>query len=38
MRGVVLVRRVDPARFYTIIYALMIAIGIKLVLDGVGWP
>lgn len=36
--GVVLVRRVDPARFYTIIYALMIAIGIKLVLDGVGWP
>ncbi|WP_206244763.1 sulfite exporter TauE/SafE family protein [Novosphingobium terrae] len=38
MGGVVLVRKVDPARFYRIIYALMIAIGIKLVLDGVGWP
>lgn len=38
MGGVILVRLVDPQRFYRIIYALMIAIGMKLVLDGVGWP
>lgn len=31
--GVALVKRVDAARFYTIIYLLMIALGIKLVFD-----
>lgn len=31
--GVALVRRVDPARFYTLIYALMILLGLKLVAD-----
>jgi uncharacterized protein len=31
--GVVLVRRVDPARFYTLIYALMVLLGIKLMVD-----
>lgn len=33
LAGVVLVRRVDPARFYTIIYALMVLLGLKLVID-----
>lgn len=31
--GVALVRQVDPARFYTLIYALMILLGLKLVAD-----
>ncbi|NML12565.1 sulfite exporter TauE/SafE family protein [Sphingobium sp. AR-3-1] len=31
--GVALVRRVDPARFYTLIYALMVLLGIKLMAD-----
>ncbi|MDO7833627.1 sulfite exporter TauE/SafE family protein [Sphingobium sp. HBC34] len=31
--GVSLVRRVDPARFYTLIYALMILLGLKLIAD-----
>jgi uncharacterized membrane protein YfcA len=31
--GVWLVRRIDPARFYRLIYGLMIVLGIKLVLD-----
>ncbi|WP_088182755.1 sulfite exporter TauE/SafE family protein [Sphingobium sp. Z007] len=31
--GVALVRRVDPARFYTLIYALMVLLGIKLIID-----
>jgi uncharacterized membrane protein YfcA len=34
--GVWLVRRVSPARFYGAIYVLMIAVGVKLVWDGVG--
>lgn len=32
--GVRLVRQVDPARFYTLIYGLMILVGAKLVWDG----
>ena len=32
--GVRVVRRIDPARFYRLIYALMIAVGAKLVFDG----
>ncbi len=36
MAGVWLVRRVDPARFYTAIYWLMIAVGMKLLWDGLG--
>lgn len=32
--GVWLVRRIDPARFYTLIYVLMIVTGAKLVWDG----
>lgn len=35
LAGVWLVRRVSPARFYTTIYALMIAVGIKLVWDAI---
>jgi uncharacterized protein len=31
--GVALVRRVDPARFYTLIYLLMILLGLKLMAD-----
>jgi uncharacterized membrane protein YfcA len=31
--GVALVRRVDPARFYILIYALMVLLGIKLIAD-----
>lgn len=31
--GVALVRRVDPARFYTLIYALMVLLGVKLIVD-----
>jgi uncharacterized membrane protein YfcA len=31
--GVALVRRVDPARFYTLIYILMILLGLKLIAD-----
>ena len=34
--GVALVRRIDPARFYTIIYALMVLLGMKLVFDAAG--
>lgn len=34
--GVWLVRRVPAERFYTIIYWLLVAIGVKLVLDGIG--
>lgn len=34
--GVWLVRRIDAARFYTLIYALMIVTGAKLVWDGIG--
>jgi uncharacterized protein len=33
--GVWLVRRVDPARFYTAIYVLMVLVGLKLLADGV---
>ena len=33
--GVWLVRRVSAKRFYTAIYVLMIAVGVKLVWDGV---
>ena len=33
--GVLLVRRVDPARFYTLIYVLMVLLGIKLMVDAV---
>ena len=33
LAGVALVRRVDPARFYTLIYTLMVLLGIKLVAD-----
>lgn len=33
--GVALVRRIDPARFYTLIYALMILLGIKLMADAI---
>lgn len=33
--GVWLVRRVDPARFYVMIYALMILVGLKLIYDAV---
>lgn len=31
--GVALVRRVDPARFYKLIYVLMVLLGLKLVID-----
>jgi uncharacterized membrane protein YfcA len=31
--GVALVRRIDASRFYTIIYALMVMLGVKLVFD-----
>ena len=31
--GVMLVRRIDPARFYVLIYALMILLGLKLLAD-----
>lgn len=34
--GVQLVRRVSPERFYTIIYVLMVVVGVKLVADGIG--
>ncbi len=33
MAGVALVRRVDAARFYTLIYALMVLLGLKLMAD-----
>ncbi|UXC91552.1 sulfite exporter TauE/SafE family protein [Sphingobium sp. RSMS] len=33
MAGVALVRRFDPARFYTLIYVLMVLLGIKLIAD-----
>jgi uncharacterized membrane protein YfcA len=33
--GVLLVRRVNPARFYTIVYGLLVLVGGKLVFDGV---
>ena len=33
--GVALVRRIDPARFYTLIYSLMILLGIKLIADAI---
>ena len=33
LAGVALVRRVDAARFYTLIYVLMVLLGIKLVAD-----
>lgn len=36
LAGVWLVRRVAAARFYTAIYVLMIAVGVKLVWDGIG--
>ena len=32
--GVWLVRRIDSARFYTLIYALMVALGLRLVWQG----
>jgi uncharacterized membrane protein YfcA len=35
LAGVRLVRRVDPARFYTLIYALMVLLGLKLMADAV---
>lgn len=33
LAGVALVRRVDPSRFYTLIYVLMVLLGIKLMTD-----
>jgi uncharacterized membrane protein YfcA len=33
LAGVALVRRIDAARFYTIIYVLMVLLGLKLVID-----
>jgi uncharacterized membrane protein YfcA len=33
--GVKLVRKVDPERFYTLIYALMVLLGIKLMADAI---
>ena len=33
--GVRLVRRFDPARFYSLIYALMVLLGLKLMADAV---
>jgi len=35
LAGVWLVRRVPPERFYTIIYWLLLAVGAKLLFDGV---
>ncbi|MBT2188316.1 sulfite exporter TauE/SafE family protein [Sphingobium nicotianae] len=35
LAGVKLVRRVDPARFYTLIYVLMVLLGLKLVADAI---
>lgn len=35
LAGVVLVRRIDASRFYTIIYTLMVLLGLKLVIDAV---
>lgn len=35
LMGVALVRRTDPARFYRLIYALMVLLGIKLMADAV---
>ena len=32
--GVALVRRVSPERFYTVVYVLLILVGLKLVWDG----
>jgi uncharacterized membrane protein YfcA len=34
MLGVVLVRRVDGERFYAVVYALLVMVGLKLVWDG----
>jgi uncharacterized membrane protein YfcA len=31
--GVIIVRRIDPARFYVMIYSLMVLLGVKLVFD-----
>jgi uncharacterized membrane protein YfcA len=31
-----LIRRMDPARFYTLIYVLMVLLGAKLTWDGLG--
>lgn len=33
--GVVLIRKVEPARFYTLIYVLMVLLGIKLMVDAI---
>jgi uncharacterized membrane protein YfcA len=33
LAGVALVRRIDPARFYTLIYVLMVLLGLKLIAD-----
>jgi hypothetical protein len=33
--GVALVRRIDAARYYTMIYALMVLLGLKLIVDAV---
>lgn len=33
--GVSLVRRIDPARFYVLIYALMVLLGVKLMVDAI---
>ena len=35
-RSVILVRKVEAERFYTLIYLTMVGIGLKLVLDGLG--
>jgi len=35
--GVHLVRRVDPRRFYALVYVLMVVVGIKLIADDVTW-
>ena len=35
LAGVALVRKIDPTRFYVLIYALMVLLGLKLVIDAV---
>ena len=35
MAGVMLVRRIDPTRFYVLIYTLMVLLGVKLVIDAI---
>ena len=35
LAGVWLVRRLDTARFYTLIYLLMVALGLRLIVQGI---